>query len=127
MAQDIVADGLNQIMNTMRVGKKEVVIKRSSKVLVKLLDMMKERKHIDYEIIGDEKKPEVKVSIIKLNECRAIKPRFTVMVDEIEKYLRRFLVSRNFGIVVVSTSKGLMTQDECYANNIGGCLLAYFY
>ncbi len=127
MAQDKVADALNQIMNTKAVGKEEVRIKRSSKVLVSLLEMMKKAGHIDFSVEGSEKKPEVVVKIIKLNVCRAIKPRYYVSVDNIEKYLRRFLVSRKFGILVVSTNKGLKTHAEAEEQNLGGALMAYFY
>lgn len=127
MAQDIVSDGLNQIMNTLAVGKTEVRIKRSSKLLVNLLEMMKKKGHIDFVVEGDEKKPEIVVKIIKLNECRAIKPRYFVSVSEIDKYLRRFLPSRKFGVLVVSTNKGLMTHLESEEQNLGGALIAYFY
>ncbi len=127
MAQDIVADALNQIMNLKAVGKEEVVITRSSKLLVSLLEMMKKKGHIDFEIAGSEKKPEVVVKIIKLNICRAIKPRYFVGVGDIEKYLRRFLPSRKFGVLVVSTNKGLKTHAEAEEQNLGGALIAYFY
>ena len=127
MAQDKVADALNQIMNMKAVGKEEVVIKRSSKLLINLLEMMKKKGHIDFEISGSEKKPEVIVKIIKLNVCRAIKPRYFVGVRDIEKYLRRFLVSRKFGVLVVSTNKGLKTHAEAEEQNLGGTLIAYFY
>ena len=41
MSQDIVADGLNQIMNAKRIGKLDLVIKRYSKVLISLFELMK--------------------------------------------------------------------------------------
>ena len=127
MAQDIISDGLNEIMNAKIVGKTELRIKRISKSFVKVLEVMKDKKHIDYSIEGTDKKPEVVVKILKLNKCKAIKPRFNVTVSEIDKYLRRFLPSRNFGTVIISTNKGLMDQDEAYENKIGGSLMAYFY
>ena len=37
MSQDIVADGLNQVMNANRIEKREFTIKRYSKVLLNLL------------------------------------------------------------------------------------------
>ena len=78
MSQDIVSDALNQIMNAKRIGKKEVEIRRISKLLINLFEMMKKTGYIDFEIKGDEKKPMVIVKILKLNECRAIKPRFNI-------------------------------------------------
>ena len=128
MSQDIVSDALNQIMNAKRVGKTEVEIARISKLLISLFEMMKERKHIDFEVedSGDGK-PKVIVKIIKLNVCRAIKPRYYVKKDEIEKYLRRFLVSRNFGTLVISTSQGLMDQHQADEAKLGGTIIGYFY
>lgn len=125
MSQDIVADGLNQIMNAKRIEKRELVIKRYSKVLLNLLEMMKLRGHVDYEINRED--GIVVVKIIKLNECRAIKPRYYVGVDGIDKYLRRFLPSRNFGTLVISTNKGLLNQKEAVKENVGGSVVAYFY
>jgi len=125
MSQDVVSDGLNQIMNAKRIEKRELVISRSSKVLISLLEMMKERGHLDYEI--DSVNRNVKVKIIRLNECRAIKPRYYIGVSEIDRYLRRFLPSRKFGSLVISTNKGLLDQKEAVENKLGGSLIAYFY
>jgi len=125
MSQDIVADGLNQIMNAKRIEKRELTIKLYSKVLLGLLEMMKKNGHIDYEV--DEAAKTVTVKVIRLNECRAIKPRYYVGVADIDKYLRRFLPSRNFGSLVLSTNKGLLSHKEALDNKIGGSVVAYFY
>lgn len=125
MSQDTVADALNQIMNMKKVGKKEVVISKYSKVLINLLEIMKENGHIDFEVNDKDKKLIIK--ILRINECRAIKPRYYVTVPEIEKYLRRFLPSRKIGNLIVSTNKGLLNHKECFENKIGGALIAYFY
>lgn len=125
MAQDVVSDGLNMIMNAKRIGKKELTIRIYSKVLIGLFQIMKEKGHIDFEVDNKEKK--IKVKIIKLNLCQAIKPRYNVSVDDIDKYLRRFLPSRNFGSMIISTNKGLIDYTEAYENKIGGSLIAYFY
>jgi len=125
MSQDIVSDGLNQIMNARRIERREFVISRYSKILLNLFEMMKTEGHIDYEVNKEEKT--VKIKIIKLNECRAVKPRYYVGVDGIEKYLRRFLPSRNFGSLVISTNKGLMNHKKAIAKKIGGSVIAYFY
>jgi len=123
MSQDIVADALNQIMNMKKVGKREVVVSKYSKVLINLLEIMKEKGHIDFEFVENK----LIIKILKVNKCCAIKPRYYVTVPEIDKYLRRFLPSRRIGNIVVSTNKGLITHKECYENKIGGALIAYFY
>lgn len=125
MSQDIIADGLNQIMNARRIQKKELIIRRYSKVLLNLFEIMKERGHLDFEV--DKKTKSVSVKILKLNECRAVKPRYYVGVAGIDKYLRRFLPSRRFGTLVISTSKGMMRHKEAVKENLGGSVIAYFY
>ena len=125
MSQDIISDGLNQIMNAKRAGKTSLVIRRYSKVLINLFELMKSKGHIDFEV--NEENKTVKVEIIKLNECRAVKPRYYVDVKGIDKYLRRFLPSRNFGSLIISTNKGMVNQKEALEQNIGGSLIAYFY
>jgi ribosomal protein S8 len=125
MSQDIVADGLNQIMNSKRVGKRELTIKMYSKVLLNLFEMMKSKGHIDY-VVNEEAKT-VTVTIIKVNECKAVKPRYYASVTAIDKYLRRFLPSRNFGSLVMSTNMGLLDHKEAVKNNVGGSVIAYFY
>ena len=123
MSQDIVSDVLNMIMNAKRAGKKELEIKRSSKLLLEVLGVMKKQKYIDF------KKEEDKITIDfkDLIECRAIKPRYNVKIEGLEKYMRRFLPSREYGVIIISTSKGLMTHKEAEEKNLGGALIAYCY
>jgi ribosomal protein S8 len=123
MAQDLISDALNQIMNAEKTEKKEVILKRHSKFLIQVLEKMKEKKHIELKIEGIN----LIIKILNLNECKSIKPRFYVSMNEIDKYARRFLPSRNFGVMLISTSRGLLNQHEAKENKIGGSLIAYFY
>jgi ribosomal protein S8 len=123
MAQDIISDALNQIMNANRADKKQVVIRRSSKFLLQVLKHIKENGNIDFKLEEDLLIVEIK----KINECRTIKPRFNAGVLEIDKYARRFLPSRNLGVMLISTSKGLMNHWVAQEKKLGGSLIAYFY
>ncbi len=123
MSQDLTSDALNQMMNARKSGKTSLVITRYSKLIIRILEMMKQYGYVDYELSNGK----LTISLKEINECRAIKPRYTVSKSEIEKYIRRFLPARNFGFVIVSTSKGLMTHQEAQENKIGGSLIAYFY
>lgn len=126
MSQDIIADALNMIKNA-RLAKKEIIeINRISNLLIEILKIMKQKGAIKrYKI--DPKKKSIEITIGDLIECRAVKPRFTVKVDQVEKYLRRYLPARDIGTLVISTSKGLMTNEEASEENMGGSLIAYFY
>lgn len=123
MSQDIVADGLNQIMNTKKAKKKELILKKHSKILKEILDLAKKEDYLDYSVEAKG----LKVIIKNVNEIKAIKPRYTVQVKKINFYVRRFLPAKNFGFVVVSTSRGIMKHYDAESKNIGGCLLAYMY
>jgi len=123
MSQDIVSDTLNKIMNAKKANKSYIVSTRFSKLLIKVLDMMKQYGYIDYTL----NEGILRVEIKELNICSSIKPRYTVNKDNMEKYIRRFLPARDYGYIVISTSKGLMTNNEAKENNLGGSLIAYFY
>jgi len=126
MSQDVVSDGLNMIRNAKKAGKEVVKIKRISNLLIEILKIMKQKGAVKrYKINSKEKALEVTIG--DLFECKAIKPRFTVNKNQIEKYKRRYLPARDIGTVIVSTNKGLMTHDEAQEEQTGGCLVAYFY
>lgn len=123
MSQDVVADILNQIMNAKRAKKQFIVINRRSKLLRNVLDIAKERGYLDYAMDGNE----VKIELKNLNEIKAIKPRYTVPAKNINKYVRRFLPAKDFGILIISTNKGLMIHKDAEEKNMGGCLIAYVF
>jgi|SRR3989344_2775844 len=126
MSQDIVADALNMIKNAKKARKETVKINRISNLLIEVLKIMKQYNAIKkYKIDPQEKS--VEITIGELYECKAVKPRFTVKKDQIEKYRRRYLPSRKIGVLIVSTNKGLLTHEEAQKEEMGGCLIAYFY
>ena len=126
MSHDVVADGLNMIRNAKKARKENVKIMRISNALVEVLKIMKQEGAIKkYKI--DAKEKSLTVTIGDLNECKAIKPRFSCNKTQIEKYRRRYLPARNLGIMILSTNKGLITHKEAQEEQIGGSLIAYFY
>ena len=126
MSQDIVADALNMIRNAKKARKESIEVMKMSNLLIEILKIMKQKNAIKkYKINPKEKS--VEISLGEVSECKAIKPRFTVQKDEIEKYKRRYLPARGIGTIIVSTNKGLMTHEEAEEEGIGGSLIAYFY
>lgn len=124
MSQDIVADALNQMMNMKRAGKTTVVIKHHSKLLISILAIAKLKGYVkDYKIDGKS----LQVELGSINGCQAIKPRFVVTVEEIDKYVARYLPAKNIGFLIISTSQGLMTHQTAIEKKIGGSLIAYIY
>jgi small subunit ribosomal protein S8 len=126
MSHDIVADGLNMIRNAKKAGKETIKINIISNALIEVLKIMKQEGAIKkYKI--DAKEKSLTVTIGDLTECKAVKPRFSCGLQDIEKYRRRYLPARNIGVVILSTNKGMMTHKEAQEEKIGGCLIAYFY
>ena len=126
MSQDTVADALNMIRNSQKAGKKTVKVKIISTLLIKILKIMREKDAIkSYKLSGKDKW--VEINLGELIDCKAIKPRYTVDVNQIEKYMRRYLPARGVGTLIISTDKGIITHEEALEKNIGGCLIAYFY
>ncbi len=124
MSQDTVADALNQMMNAKRARKTEVVIKRSSKLLTTILALAKLKGYIkNYNTKGNE----LIIELGNTTKCQAIKPRYTVAVEDIKKYAQRYLPAKNIGLLIVSTNQGIMTHQTAEEKNLGGCLIAYFY
>lgn len=124
MSHDIIADTLNEVMNAKRSRKENVIVDRHSKLLLNVLKIAKDREYIEnYKTDGTK----LEIKIGSLRECKSIKPRFNFTKDEIIKYMKRFLPARGMGVIIVSTSKGLMTHEEAIEKNLGGCLIAYFY
>ena len=126
MSHDIIADALNMMKNAKKANKEVIKIQRISNLFIEILKIMKQKGAIKrYKINGIEKSVEIVLG--DLSECNAIKPRFSVDKGNIEKYRRRYLPSRNLGVVLISTNKGLMTHEEAKEEKIGGSLIAYFY
>ncbi len=124
MSQDVVSDGINQMMNAVRRKKTSTSIKRYSKVLTAVLAIAKLKGYIDsYNIEGKV----LNVQLGKLNGCKAVKPRIVVKIKDIDRYIKRYLPAKNIGTVILSTSQGLMTHQTAIEKNIGGSLIAYFY
>jgi len=126
MSQDIVSDTLNQMMNAVRAGKSEVEVKRHSKLLLSVLAIAKLRGYVESYQVNPSSKT-LKIKFGRLNGCNSIKPRFIVKADEIDRYVRRYLPAKNIGIIIISTSQGLMTHQTSLEKNLGGSLIAYFY
>ncbi|MBW1903641.1 MAG: 30S ribosomal protein S8 [Deltaproteobacteria bacterium] len=129
MMNDALANILVAIKNSAKIGKTEITFKPVNKLTTKVLSIFKEHNYLnDFEMIEDGKGGLYRISLSKrINECGAIKPRFPVKKDEFVKWERRFLPAEGFGIVIVSTNKGVMTHVKAKKQELGGRLIAYVY
>lgn len=126
---DPLANILSSIVNYEKTGKKELEVKISSKMIKKVLNLMKQHLYVgDYTSTKGVRGELLRINLLgNINKCGVIKPRFPVRKDEYEKFEKRFLPARGFGFLIVSTSKGLMIHEEAKEKNLGGRLIAYVY
>jgi len=126
---DPIADAMISIKNSDNASKKECVFRPASKLLGQILKVISKEGYIGkVELIDDGREGLYKIELLgKINECRAIKPRYAVKKDGFEKYEKRYLPSKDVGVLIVTTSKGVLTQKEAKEKGVGGRLLAYVY
>ena len=129
MLNDPLANVLNDMHMASTAGKSECIVRPVSKIILKVLEILQDQKYIGgFEKIEDNRGGMFKVNLIgALNKCGVIKPRFPVTLDEFEKFEKRYLPAKGFGIIIISTSKGIMIHNEAKEQKIGGKLLAYVY
>ena len=126
---DTLANGLTTIMNNELRNKRECMIHPASKLLGQVLRVMQLNGYIgEFEFVDDGRAGKFKVQLLgRVNKCGAVKPRFSVNAKEFEMWEKRFLPSRDVGLLVISTSKGVISHREAKSKSSGGRLLAFVY
>ena len=126
---DPLSNVLSQINAYEKAGKKEFITRNSSRVIKRVLSIMQEHKYLGgFEEIKDSKGDLLKITLSgTINKTGVIKPRFSVKKDTYEKFEKRFLPAKDFGILIVSTPKGMMAHVEAKKKSTGGKLVSYCY
>lgn len=128
-AVDVLANGLTSIVNNELRNKRQCIVSPASKLLGRVLRVMQLNGYVgEFEFIDDGRTGKFKVQLLgRVNKCGAVKPHFSVKTNEFEVWEKRFLPSRDIGILVVSTSQGVMSHKEAREKKIGGKLVAFVY
>jgi len=129
MRHDLLSDALSTVTNAINSGKNECVVKPTSKLIIQVFDLFKREGFVQDYILEQNKKGGQ--LIVKLNgtinRCSVIKPRFSTKKNEVEKFEKRYLPSKDFGFLIISTPQGLLTHIEVKEKEMGGKLIAYVY
>ncbi len=126
---DTLASALNSIKMAELRGRDTVTVRPASKVLKQVLLLLQRQGYVgDFEFIDDGKSGEFTVKLVgKINDCGVVKPRFSVKKTDWEKFEQRYLPARDIGLLVVSTSAGIMTHSEAKEKGLGGRMMSFVY
>ena len=129
MLNDTLSNALSNILNHERIGKPACKVTPVSKMITTVLTLLNKHRYIGtYETLSESRGGVINVNLIgAINKVGVIKPRYSVQLNEYEKYEKRYLPAFGMGVLIVSTPKGLMTHTEAKEQNLGGKLIAYCY
>ncbi len=127
MMTDPVADMLTRVRNA-NMAKLEKVDVPASKLKIEITKILKEKGYIkSFKVIRDRKQGIIRISMKYLDGQekaitglkRVSKPGRRVYVDKTEIPM----VMGGFGMAILTTSKGMLTDEVCRREGIGGELL----
>src|SRR3970040_737738 len=129
MLLDPLNDALATIRNAELAGKGECHLRPASKLVGHVLAVMQESGYIGpYDRVEDGRGGIFRV-LLKgtINECGVIKPRFSVKRTELDKWEARYLPAQDFGVLILTTTAGVVGHAKAKELGVGGKLLAYVY
>ena len=128
-ALNIVSNLFNTLYNNEVRRKKECLVLPTSKFASEILRVMQKYRYIgEFEQIDDNRMGKFRIQLLsKINKCGIITPRYSVKKDQYLNWERQFLPAYNLGILLVSTSKGIMSHQEAQSQGLGGVLIGYVY
>ncbi len=125
---DHLADALNTLKTHEIVGQRNCTVK-ATRLIREVLSLLKKYGYIkDFNKIEDGRGGYFNVELDgRINDCGVIKPRFSVRKNEWAKKEEQYIPGVGVGLLIVSTSQGIMTNADAEERKIGGRLLAYIY
>ena len=125
---DILANALNVIRVHKNAGKNECKV-IASNFTGQVLNILQKEGYIGEfeEVMEGPTRYFLIKDIGPINYCGVIKPRFPIKYSEIGKAEEQYLPSKDFGIIIVTTPKGILTNKEVREMKMGGRLVAYVY
>jgi small subunit ribosomal protein S8 len=128
-SKNLLANLMNTIKLSERRGKKSCVVEGSSKFIGRILAVIQKAGYIgEFEFIDDSRGGKLRIQLLgRVNDCGVIVPRINVTSNKIDQLATRYLPSKEIGILILSTSRGVVSHLDARNNKTGGVAIAYIY
>ncbi|ELW68547.1 40S ribosomal protein S15a [Tupaia chinensis] len=124
---NVLADIFKSINNAKKRGKYQVLISPDSNVTVRFLTVMMKHGYTGKsEMANDHRAGRMANLTGRLNKDGVISPRFDVQLKDLEKWQDNLLPSPPFGFTVLTTSAGIMDQEEARQKPTGEKMPSFF-
>ncbi len=123
--QDPIADLFSRINNAQARRKASVVLP-SSKQKVSLVSLLKDKGYVDSFNVSDGPKPDIEIKLKYFEGAPVIKELKRISKPGLRQYSSKSKIPQingGLGISIVSTNKGLMTDQEAREAGLGGELI----
>ena len=123
--QDPIADLFSRINNAQARGKTSVLVPSSTKK-INLVSLLKDKGYVDSFNVSDNPKPEIEIKLKYFEGAPVIKELKRISKPGLRQYSNKKAIPEingGLGIAVVSTNKGLMTDQEAKEAGLGGELI----
>ena len=123
--QDPIADLFSRINNAQARGKASVVVPSSNKK-ISLVSLLRDKGYVGSFNVSDGPKPEIDIKLKYFEGAPVIKELKRISKPGLRQYSSKKEIPEingGLGIAVVSTNKGLMTDQEAKEAGLGGELI----
>ncbi|KAF6002235.1 hypothetical protein CCYA_CCYA11G3070 [Cyanidiococcus yangmingshanensis] len=126
---NVLADALKSITNAEKRGKRQVMIRPASKVIIRVLRLLQREGYIgEFTYVDDHRSGKIVVQLTgRLNKVAVISPRYDITIKDVQKWCDALLPSKLFGGLICTTSAGIMNDAEMRRRHVGGKLIGFYY
>ncbi|MEE9512033.1 MAG: 30S ribosomal protein S8 [Nitrosopumilaceae archaeon] len=128
-ATNVLANLFVTLYNTEARRKSECIVLPASKLGIEVLKTLEKEGYIKkFEYVDDRRGGKFKIQLFaKITKCGAINPRFKVKKTEFSEWEQHYLPSYTRGMLLVTTTQGVMSHHDAANKGIGGFLIGYVY
>jgi small subunit ribosomal protein S8 len=128
-ALNILSNMFTTLYNNESRRKKECIVIPASRFASDILRVIQKYRFIgEFEQIDDGRAGKFRIQLLaKINKCGVITPRYSVKKNDYLDWERQYLPAYNMGVLLVSTSRGIMSHHEAQTQGVGGVLIGYVF